>query len=251
MPSRTKFTLGDLRLVHSEKNDGPITGFIHTLVRDPKNGTNFEYKDIHISNFEIEPGQVKTFIASAPMWGDKIGSWYIDGIVYKSTSGNFYNLPGNGFLQTQSFTVSNTGVWLFQGLRYEGIGERFSSNDPNLSNNRIDNDTTTSIKIYTGWYTVVCKNQSYGGRCEFFASSDNDLRNNIVGSNTISSIVVLKNWMFIKGSTATIYIIENGQKRGIPSWEEYLCLGGQPGGYITLLDTIVSLIPTGPIKHCP
>ncbi|HCM82805.1 MAG: hypothetical protein UV63_C0061G0004 [Microgenomates group bacterium GW2011_GWC1_43_11] len=59
MPSRTKFTLGDLRLVHSEKNDGPITGFIHTLVRDPKNGTNFEYKDIHISNFEIEPGQVK------------------------------------------------------------------------------------------------------------------------------------------------------------------------------------------------
>jgi len=199
----------------------------------------------------IGPGQIKTFIASAPMWGDKIGSWYIDGIVYKSTSGNFYNLPGNGFLQTQSFTVSNTGVWLFQGLRYEGIGERFSSNDPNLSNNRIDNDTTTSIKIYTGWYTVVCKNQSYGGRCEFFASSDNDLRNNIVGSNTISSIVVLKNWMFIKGSTATIYIIENGQKKGIPSWKEYLCLGGQPGGYITLLDTIVSLIPTGQVKHCP
>lgn len=53
----------------------------------------------------INSGETKTFVASAPMWADHLGTWSLDKITYQDNQSHFFDLPSNGYTQAQTFSV--------------------------------------------------------------------------------------------------------------------------------------------------
>jgi hypothetical protein len=86
-----------------------------------------------------------------------------------------------------------TGVTLYEHANYSyaGKSEFFDSNDPDLSNNTIDEDTTSSIWIEGDYWAILFQDRSFEGGYEIFSDSDPDLSDNLdIGNDTTSSIVV-------------------------------------------------------------
>lgn len=78
-------------------------------------------------------------------------------------------------------------ITLCSDINYGGTCEIFASNDVNLSDNLVGNDTASSIILNTSDMRL-CTDINYGGLCEDFTASDPDLSNNLIGNDRASSI---------------------------------------------------------------
>ncbi len=59
------------------------------------------------------------------------------------------------------------------------------------------------------------------------------------------------NGTLIKGTTANVYLLENGDKRWISSWTTFVCNGFDPGAIITVSDSEVSSYANDSALLCP
>lgn len=90
--------------------------------------------------------------------------------------------------ESQPPSCEGEGVILFEHINYVGRCERFMSDDPDLRDNPIGNDTASSILIRGNYQVTLYEHISYGGKSETFTSSDADLRDNPIGNDTVSSL---------------------------------------------------------------
>jgi Peptidase family M23 len=93
-----------------------------------------------------------------------------------------------------SFGDGKYAVILFADAGKRGVRSAFGADDPNLGDNKIGNDTASSIKIgkvpqCVGDGIYLYENKDFGGRCRKFTSSYDDMSN--TGFEDIASSVKL------------------------------------------------------------
>ncbi len=86
------------------------------------------------------------------------------------------------------------GVYLFDGKGFQGNGERFMADDPDLSDNAVGAFTASSLEIVGHFSATLCSGIGYTGTCSTFTQSVSSLVGTEVGDNTARSIKVFK-WL--------------------------------------------------------
>jgi len=81
------------------------------------------------------------------------------------------------------------GATLCTNNDYGGSCQTFSGDDPNLSDNGL-NDNVSSIRLGSGQRAALFENNNFTGNCETFNASDPNLSDNVVANDSASSIKV-------------------------------------------------------------
>jgi len=84
-------------------------------------------------------------------------------------------------------------VQLCVDINYAGGCQSFTSDDPDLRQNPIGNDTASSVIVPAGQVVALYEHINFAGRCEEFRTNNPDLRNSYIGNDTASSLTIGKN----------------------------------------------------------
>ena len=134
------------------------------------------------------------------------------------------NLTANGsgcigFSQTPTRTPTPTptlppagGVTLYEHTYYGGRSETFTSDDPDLNDDWIGNDTISSLIVSSGYIATLYEHTYYMGRSETFTGpiNDLDLSDNWIGNDTVSSLKVSRGPSSYTNSYLSNYSLERG-----------------------------------------
>ncbi len=82
------------------------------------------------------------------------------------------------------------GVALYAGSAFEGLREVFYRDDPNLSNNRIGNDTARSVRVAPGCRAILYAGGDFRGQSVELTYDVRDLGATPVGNGAVSSLAV-------------------------------------------------------------
>jgi len=82
------------------------------------------------------------------------------------------------------------GVTLFSDAGFRGRSESFAHNDADLRDNRIRQDSVSSIDVAPGCRAILYSDAGFRGRATQVTGSAADLRNTAVGNDRVSSIQV-------------------------------------------------------------
>ena len=82
------------------------------------------------------------------------------------------------------------GVTVFANARFRGRRESFSYDDPDLRDNRIRQDTISSIRVAPGCRAVLFADVGFRGAVTVVSGDDPNLRYSEVGNDRVSSIQV-------------------------------------------------------------
>ncbi len=82
------------------------------------------------------------------------------------------------------------GVTLYAGGGFEGRSETFDGDDANLSNNRIGNDTASSVRVAPGCRAILYAGGDFRGRSVEITYDERNLGTTSVGNDAVSSLRV-------------------------------------------------------------
>ena len=87
-------------------------------------------------------------------------------------------------------TTQTKGIILYQEAFYRGKGEKFTKDNPNLSDSLIGNDANGSIRIPRGCKATLYEHANYGGKSETFTADVPWLEEHPIGYHTVTAIKV-------------------------------------------------------------
>ncbi len=87
-------------------------------------------------------------------------------------------------------TPTSNGPTLYKDSNRGGEAEVFTNHDADLRNNRIGNDTVSSLVLPAGTRVALYEHINYGGRCQDFVNSTDSLVGTYIGNDSVSSIQV-------------------------------------------------------------
>lgn len=97
-------------------------------------------------------------------------------------------------IRVQNWSVSGEGIILCRNPDYGGICEKFTVSDPDLGNNDVGEDETSSLRVRGPYMTYVYSRRDYDGSRQPFYHNDPDLRDDFFSEGSwddeIGSLVV-------------------------------------------------------------
>jgi hypothetical protein len=141
-------------------------------------------------NITVGPGETVNINAHRSFEWE--ATWCIEHIPVLDQNGAWFDLPANGYRQTQCFEVGSPaaedGITLCENEDFGGWREVLTGDDGNLEEPY--DDAVTSIMVRGPYIATVYQDPNYGGTAEVFNHDDRDLHDNPVGNDSITSLRV-------------------------------------------------------------
>lgn len=180
-------------------------------------------------------------ISLIPRGADNI---YPDGSLIRKPNGAVYMLDGNdkAYGVTSLSLFNNFG---FSWSNVSNVSENF------LSSYSLSHLETLIKDASSNQYYIVQKGKKYSLSSSTMGTSQYNFASHpysVLHTRPIEKIKTGQSMTrFIRGDGPTVYYIENGKKQGITSASKFFGLGGSWDKVISVSDSFLSEIPSGPI----
>ncbi len=161
-------------------------GYSETFLRDDPRLEDNPIRDNAASSVRVAPN-CTALLYDAP---DHRGRWVeVTGDVADLGTTQLGSRTASS-IQVRCRAVERRGVTLYADDDFRGTPEKFYDHDPRLDDNRIRNDSASSIRVDPGCRATLYEHASFQGRAFVATGEIRSLRNTPVGNDSVSSLRV-------------------------------------------------------------